>query len=326
MNGLVDCGIYSHGRRIKQVDDLKEVDEALINNDKFVWLRLKDPDEELLTDIQNRFGLHELAIEDAHRAHQRPKFESYGSTYFIVLRTIKADEEQNRLDFGETHFFLGKNFIISIRHRSLVPFDDVRTRCEASPLLLEKGAGFVLYAIMDFIVDQYFPIINVLEEELDKLEHKIFKEKYRRETPAQIYRLKCRIIDIKRSVSPLIDICNKLMRYDSELIDRDIRNYFRDIYDHSIRINEMLESTKEQLSMALEANFSLTAINQNEVSKKFAGWAAIIGVPTMIAGIYGMNFTNMPELQWKYGYPFAIGLIVTACGLLYYFFRRSGWL
>lgn len=325
MSYIVDCAIYAHGRREKEIG-LDEVDEALNSKDKFVWLRLKDPDKAFMKEVQAKFDLHDLAIEDAHRAHQRPKFESYGKTYFVVLRTIKAREGEKNIDFGETHFFVGKNFIITIRHRSPIPFDDVRARCELTPHLLEKGSGFVLYAVVDFIVDQYFPIIDMLEEELEKLENKIFKEKYRKETPAQIYRLKCKIIDIKHAVSPLVDICNKLMRFDAELIDEEIRNYFRDIYDHSVRINEMLDSTKEQLTTALEANFSLTAIHQNEVSKRFAGWAAIIGVPTMIAGIYGMNFANMPELQWKYGYPFALGLIVVSCGLLFYFFRRSRWL
>lgn len=325
MESIVDCGLYARGKRVNTIT-LGEAADVLRSDDKFVWLRLRDPDEALLKEVQHIFGLHELAVEDAHRAHQRPKLESYGDTYFIVLRTVKADEEDHHLSFGETHFFLGKNFVISIRHRSPVPFDDVRTRCEASPQLLSKGSGFVLYAAMDFIVDQYFPIIDLLEEELDKLENRIFKEKYRRDTPAHIYRLKCKIIDIKRGVSPLIDICTKLMRYDAELIDEEVRNYFRDIYDHAVRINEMLDSTKEQLSTALEANFSLTSIYQNEVSKRFAGWAAIIGIPTMVAGIYGMNFEYMPELHWKYGYPFALGFIVVVCGLLFYFFRKSKWL
>ncbi|MDD2797450.1 MAG: magnesium/cobalt transporter CorA [Bacteroidales bacterium] len=325
MESIVDCAVYAKGKRVKELA-LNEVGSVLNSTNKFVWLRLKDPNEKLMTTIQELFGLHELAIEDAHRAHQRPKFESYGDTYYIVLRTIQPNQESQHLNFGETHFFLGKNFIISIRHRSKVTFDDVRMRCEATPHLLEKGSGFVLYAVMDFIVDQYFPIMELLEEDLDKLETRIFKEKYRRDTPARIYRMRGKIIEIKKAISPLIDICNKLMRNDAELIDEEIRNYFRDVYDHAIRMNEMLDSTKEQLSTALEANFSLTSINQNEVSKRFAGWAAIIGVPTMIAGIYGMNFANMPELRWEYGYPMAIGLIVVSCSTLFYFFRKSGWL
>jgi magnesium transporter len=325
MNSIVDCSIYAKGHRVKEIQ-LSEAVEALQSKDKFVWLRLKDPDENLMSEVQKIFGLHELAIEDAHRAHQRPKFEVYDDTYFIVLRTVKSDEESTALSFGETHLFMGKNFVISIRHRSPVTFDDVRKRCEASPLMLEKGAGFVLYAVMDFIVDQYFPVVELLEEELDKLETRIFREKFRRDTPLQIYRLKIKVGNIKRGISPLIDICTKLMRYDAELIDPEVRNYFRDIYDHAVRLDEMLDNTKEQLSSALEANFSLTAINQNEVSKRFAGWAAIIGIPTMIAGIYGMNFSYMPELEWEYGYPAALGLIAVACGTLYYFFRKSGWL
>ena len=179
---------------------------------------------------------------------------------------------------------------------------------------------------MDFIVDQYFPVINALEEELAALEEKIFAETSKRETTQQIYQLKRQLLEVKRSVSPLLDICNRLMRFDLRLIDDETRNYFRDVYDHTVRINEMVDNARELLSTALEANLSLISIAQNDVSKRFAGWAAIIGVPTMIAGIYGMNFDTMPELRWTFGYPIVLALIVGTCGLMFYLFRRSGWL
>lgn len=325
MDGIVNCAVYSDGRRTENIE-LKDISEALAKEDQFVWLGLREPNEDLMSEVQREFSLHELAIEDAHRAHQRPKIESYGDSYFIVLRTIQMNEEEKQMEFGETHFFLGQNFLISIRHGSSLAYTEVRSRCEKTPKLLRKGPGFVLYAVMDYIVDHYFPIIDLLEEELDGLEDKIFKDRFNRETPAHIYRLKCKLNEVKRTILPLIDICNELMRFDSDLLHEDIRPYFRDIYDHTIHINEMVDSAKEQLSTALEANFSMTSIYQNEVSKKFAGWAAIIGVPTMLAGIYGMNFAYMPELQLHYGYPAILILILCLCIGLYYFFKRSDWL
>ncbi|MDP4207458.1 MAG: magnesium/cobalt transporter CorA [Bacteroidota bacterium] len=325
MRGIINCAVYSNGHRTENIE-LKDIGRVLSKEGQFVWVGLYEPDEELMNELRKEFALHELAIEDAHRAHQRPKIEAYNDTYFVVLRTAQMNEEQAEINFGETHFFLGQNFIISIRHSSSLAYADVRTRCESTPKLLSKGPGFVLYAIMDFIVDQYFPIIDRLEQELEELEDKIFKEKFKRETPAHIYRLKCKLNEVHRAVLPLIDICNQLMRFDSELIHEDIRPYFRDIYDHTIRINEMANNDKEQLTSALEANFSMTSIYQNEVSKKIAGWAAIIGVPTMLAGIYGMNFENMPELHWHYGYPIVLLLIVFLCSILYWLFKRSDWL
>lgn len=326
MDNVVNCAVYAHGQRVENLK-LEDISRALAKEDQFVWLGLRDPDEVLMKIIQEEFNLHELAIEDAHRAHQRPKIESYGDILFIVLRAITIDEKSNQLEIGETHFFLGKNFLVSIRHRSSLTFTDVRSRCETTPLLLQKGPGFVLYALMDFIVDQYFPVIDYLSEELNKLEDQIFIEKLNTNATESIYRLKSKLIDIKRISFPLIDICNKLMRFDADaLIHEEIKLYFRDIYDHAIRINEMIDSTKEQLTSALEANLALTSIYQNEISKRFAGWAAIIGIPTMIAGIYGMNFEYMPELHWHYGYPAILFFIIGLCLVLFWIFRKSKWL
>jgi magnesium transporter len=275
--------------------------------------------------VQDEFDLHDLAIEDAHSAHQRPKIEVYGDSIFVVLRTAQMNADRH-IDFGETHFFVGVNFIVSIRHGSSVTYTEVRKRCESMPELLGKGQGFVLYAVMDFIVDRYFPVVHELEMELQKLEDKIFKEKPSRDTTEQIFQLKRELLVVKRAVSPLIDICNRLMRFDIKCISKDTQPYFQDIYDHAIRINEMVDNTRELLNTALEANFSLISISQNDTSKKFAGWAAIIAVPTMVAGFYGMNFKFMPELNWYYGYYAVIILTILACSLLYYFFKRSGWL
>jgi magnesium transporter len=325
MSAVINCAAYSNGRRVANVE-IDEIGQVLKQPERFVWIGLYEPGEELLMQIQCEFGLHPLAIEDAHSAHQRPKFETYGDSLFIVLRTAQMNYKLRRVDFGETHFFLGANFIISVRHGSSRPYTEVRARCENTPYLLRKGPGFALYALMDSIVDQYYPVIDALEQELEALEEKIFDEKPSRETTAQIYQLKRELLEVKRAVSPLIDICNRLIRFDLELIPEDTRPYFRDVYDHAIRLNEMVDNARELLSGALEANFSLISISQNEVSKKFAGWAAIIGVPTMIAGIYGMNFKFMPELDWPYSYPVVLSLTFGSCALLYFLFKRSGWI
>ncbi len=325
MEGIVNCVAYSEGRRAANIE-ISKISETLRHNDRFVWVGLHEPDEELLKQVQEEFGLHDLAIEDAHNAHQRPKLEVYGDTIFIVLRTAQMNYKNHHTDFGETHFFLGQNFIVNIRHGSSISYRDVRMRCESTPELLSKGPAFALYAVMDSIVDQYFPVIETLEQELVEVEEEIFGKKPTRGTTQKIYELKREVLEVKRVITPLIDICNRLMRFDIKLIPDDTRPYFRDVYDHALRINEMLDNTRDLVTAALEANFSLTSISQSEVSKKFAGWAAIIGVPTMIAGIYGMNFEAMPELHWTYAYPIVLTVTFSICIVLYYFFKRSGWL
>jgi len=324
MEGIVNCVAYRKGHRIGNIA-INKISDTLQQYDHFVWVGLHEPDEEVLKQIQIEFNLHDLAIEDAHNAHQRPKLESYGDTVFIVLRTAQMNKERHT-DFGETHFFVGANFIINVRHGSSISYKEVRSRCEDTPDLLSKGPAFALYAVMDSIVDQYFPVIEVLEQELIQVEEEIFGDKPTRNTTQRIYMLKRELLEVKRAITPLIDICNRLMRFDIKLVPDDTRPYFRDVYDHAMRINEMLDNTHDLVKAALEANFSLTSISQSEISKKFAGWAAIIGVPTMIAGIYGMNFEDMPELHWVYAYPVVITVTVCLCIILYIVFKRSGWL
>jgi magnesium transporter len=325
MSGVVTCAAYAGGRRVADVE-IKDISEVLKQRDRFVWIGLHEPDEDLLRQVQQEFGLHDLAIEDAHNAHQRPKLERYGDSLFVVLRTAQMNREQGRIEFGETHLFVGANHVVSIRHGPSLSYADVRARCETTPQLLSKGPGFVLHAIMDFIVDRYFPIVDALEEALDRLEDEIFGERFSRETTARIYHLKRDLLDVKRAVSPLVDMCNRLMRFDLEIIPDDTRPYFRDVYDHVIRINEMVDALRELLTTALEANLSLISVAQNDAMKRLAGWAAIFAVPTMIAGIYGMNFKFMPELDWPLGYPLIWALMLAGCGFLYYRFKRSGWL
>jgi magnesium transporter len=324
MNEVVNCAAYSEGRRVANVE-LDVVHEVLKETDQFVWIGLQEPTEDVLNRVQEEFGLHELAVEDARNAHQRPKVELYGDSVFVVLRTVQMSKDHH-VEFGETHFFVGENFIVTIRHGSSVSYASVRSRCESTPQLLSKGQGFVLYAVMDFIVDQYFPVVHQMEQDLQVVEDKVFKEKPSRTTTEHIYQLKRELLEVKRIISPLVDICNRLMRFEIKCISEETRPYFRDVYDHAIRINEVVDNTRELLNTALEANFSLISISQNDVSKKFAAWAAILAVPTMVAGFYGMNFKFMPELQWHYGYPFIVFFTISACILIFYFFRRSGWL
>ncbi|MEO7292650.1 MAG: magnesium/cobalt transporter CorA [Ginsengibacter sp.] len=324
MKEIINCAAYSQGRRIGDVE-LNDVHEMLKSDNQFVWIGLHEPTEEVLSKVQTEFGLHDLAVEDAHNAHQHPKVELYGDSVFVVLRTAHINREHHT-EFGETHFFVGPNFIVTVRHGSGVSYADVRTRCESTPNLLSSGQGFALYSVMDFIVDQYFPVVHQLELDLQAIEDKIFKEKPSRETTEQIYELKRELLEVKRAVSPLVDICNRLMRFDIKCISEETRPYFRDVYDHVVRINDMVENTRELLNTAMEANFSLISISQNDVSKKFAGWAAIIAVPTMVAGFYGMNFKFMPEAEWEYGFYTVILFTIASCIILYFLFKRSGWL
>jgi len=325
MKGVVASVAYANGRRLGEVA-IPDVSEVLEQPGRFVWIGLHDPDDEVLKEVQQEFSLHDLAIEDAARAHQRPKLERYGDSLFVVMRTAHLDRPTGAIEFGETHLFVGANYVVSIRHGASLPYVEVRTRCEASPDLLAKGPVFVLYALMDFIVDQYFPLVDSFEDRLEELEDDIFQQTLTRQTTERIYQLKRNLLEVKRAVAPLVDMCNRLVRTDSALIPEDARVYFRDVYDHTIRINEMIDTLRELLTTALEANLSLISVSQNEAMKRLAGWAAIIAVPTMIAGIYGMNFKFMPELDWVLGYPVAMGAMLAACGFLYYRFKRSGWL
>jgi magnesium transporter len=325
MSAVVACAAYAGGRRVADVS-LDDISEVLKQDDeRFIWIGLHGPDEPLLRKVQAEFGLHDLAVEDALRAHQRPKLELYDGSLFMVLHTVRK-EPGRRLETGETHIFMGPRYVISVRHGSSLSYSAVRARCEANPGLLALGPGFVLYALMDFIVDQYFPVVEALEDQLERLEQEIFQERFDRTTTTRIYRLKRELLQLKRAASPLVDIGNRLMRFDLALIPETTRPYFRDVYDHVVRINEMLDTLRELLTTALEANLSLISVSQADVVKRLTSWGAIVAVPTLIASIYGMNFRFMPEVNWWFGYPFALGLMLGACGLLYYRFKRAGWL
>ena len=320
---VVNCAAYTEGQKIADVA-LDDISEVLKLPGQFVWIGLHEPDDATLAKIQEEFGLHELAVEDARNAHQRPKLEEYGDSLFIVLRT--AQVKDGKIEFGETHIFVGRCYVVTVRHGASLSYAEVRQRCERTPQLLTKGPAFVLYALMDFVVDHYFPIVDSLEEELEVLEEDIFGDGVTRDTTERIYELKRELVRLKRAVWPLVDVCNRLVRFDTALVPEDVRPYFRDVYDHVLRINETTDNLRELLTTALEANLALVAVRQNEVMKRLAAWAAILAVPTAIAGVYGMNFQFMPELHWRYGYAVVMGVIVGTCGFLYWRFRKASWL
>ncbi len=321
---LVNCAFYADGRRVTDLP-VEQISEYLQREDGFVWVGLHEPDPALLRQIQQEFGLHDLAVEDAERAHQRPKLEEYGQCLFVVLRTVQPDGKGG-IAFGETHIFVGPRFLVSVRHGASLPYKDVRARCEAAPHLLKKGPGFALYAIMDFVVDQYFPIIDALEDDLESIEESIFERGMGRDVSERLYKLKRALLGLKRAIAPLMEVTNRLVRFDVGFIADDARVYFRDVYDHVIRINESVDTLRELLTSALEANLSIISISQNEVMKQLGSWAAILAVPTLIAGIYGMNFKWIPEFDLDYGYPVALVVMVASSGFLYWRFKRSSWL
>ena len=323
---VINSAAYHNGVRVANVP-IPDLGDAWRYSDRFLWVGLFEPDEKLLAHIQEAFGLHDLAIEDAHNAHQRPKLEIYDDSMFVVLRTARlCDEGEHRIEFGETHVFLGPRYVITVRHGSLQSHVGLRARCEAVPQMLAKGEGFVLHTLMDFIVDQYFPVTDALEEELDELEDEIFSGKFVRSVTARIYHLRRDLLSLKQAVTPLIEVSSRLSRSTSDLIPPDTRPYFQDVHDHVVRIADLIESLQQLSHIALEANLALISVSQNDDTKRLAAWAAILAVPTLIAGLYGMNFKFMPETEWAYGYPMAVLTMFIACGLLYRWFRKVGWL
>ena len=325
VHGIINSVAYKDGQRLATLG-IEEIPKALEDPGVFVWLGLYEPDEALLERVQEAFGLHDLAVEDAHRAHQRPKLERYGDSFFMVLRTAQFVGGSERLEFGETHVFVGRRYVVTVRHGSRKAHVGVRDRCEAEPESLTLGTGYVLYKLLDFVVDQYFPIVEELETQYDRIETDIFDGRSERETTKRIYDLRSDLVYLKRAVHPLIEICQRIEKLEGSFVPEEIRVYVRDVHDHVLRIHEMLDDLREMSASALEAHLSLLSIAQSDETKRLAAWAAIIAVPTMVAGIYGMNFEDMPELHWVWGYPVVLSGMAIACLMLYRAFKKSGWL
>lgn len=321
---IVNCTAYADGCKLPNIG-LEDIPAIRERAEAFVWLGLLEPDEELMTRVKELFGLHELAAEDAHHAHQRPKVELYGDCLFVVLRTAQASD--GKVNFGETHLFVGPRYLVSVRHGASLPYASVRDRCESNERLLSKGPGFVLYAILDFVVDNYFPILNTVEDAVEELEERFFKGDFDQSDIGHLYELKRALVELRRAAAPLVEVCNYLLTdvFNSHISD-DIRPYFRDVHDHALRINETVDTIRETLALALQISLSLGAARQNEATKRLAGWGALLATPTMVFSIYGMNFARMPELQWPYGYPVLMGAVLAICLLLYRYLKKSGWL
>lgn len=323
MKTVVNCVAYRHGQRVGEVP-LDDISEVIKQADTFVWLGLHEPEVPVLRKIQEEFDLHELAVEDALSAHQRPKVEEYGDSLFIVLHT--AQWSNRELQLGETHIFVGHNYVVTIRQGASHSYTQVRTRVETMPQRLAGGPGFVLYAVTDFVVDQYRPIVDAFEQRFTQLEADIFKDRSNRHTIAQLYELKRDLMDLRNAAEPVIDICNQLVRLHHEFVSKELREYFRDVVDHATRVAKATDNLREMVSDALQVNLALMSLRQNEVVKALASWGAILALPTMVFSMYGMNFQFMPELHSAVGYPAALLATFAGCVVLYRRFRRLGWL
>jgi magnesium transporter len=319
------CTLYDDGRRQRDLA-IGEISSVSARDGQFAWISVPHPKPETLRALQEAFGLHDLAVEDALRAHQRPKAEEYGDSLFVVVRTVRWDEEKKCVAFGETHLFVADHYLVAVRHGASTPHTEVRERCEATPHLLRKGPAYALYAVLDFVIDSYFPVLDELEAEVEDLEDDLFSSRPGSQLTQRAYRLRRELGRFKRVVTPLLEVLHRLMRVDLRLVPEDIRVYFRDVYDHVMRINESLEQLRETAHSAIEANLALVSVRQNETMQMLAAYAAILAIPTLAAGIFGMNFDPMPGLHADKGFLVALGGMGVACTLLFWRFRRIGWL
>jgi magnesium transporter len=320
---LVNCVAYTEGRKLADIAK-EDISEYLKRPNCFVWVGLKDPEPSELEEMQQEFELHELAVEDARHGHQRPKIEEYGDSLFAVVQTIelKADD----LSVGEVAIFVGPNYILSIRRHTEKGFQEVRARCEREPQLLKNGSGYVLYALMDAVVDRYFPVLDELESALERIEEQILVKNAARSNIEGLYALKQKLMMLKHAVDPLMEAVGNLYGGRVPQVCAGMREYFRDVFDHLQRLHASIEGIRDMQTTAIQVNLGMINLNETEVTKKLAGWAAIIAVPTLIAGIYGMNFKFVPEYDWQLGYPGAIALMVGVDFLLYLWFRKIRWL
>jgi magnesium transporter len=322
---IVDCAIYEDGRRRDGSVDLHDAYGACRRDGKFAWIGLYEPTEEEFDSLRREFDLHPLAVEDAIHAHQRPKLEVFEDTVFIVLKTARYVDSEEVVQFGEILIFLGKDYILTVRHGEASALKQVRESLESDPELLKHGPGAVLHAIVDRVVDDYAPALEGLGVDIDEVENEVFSPG--RSNPAQrIYRLKREVLEFNRAAAPLVEPIDRLAKGHYEVVHHEVRAYFRDVNDHLIRVHEQLESHRDLLTSILHANLAQITVRQNDDVRRISAIVAIVAVPTLIAGIYGMNFEHMPELGWTFGYPLVLAVMLTLCTLLYRFFRRAGWL
>ena len=319
---IVDCAVYREGRRAQGEIPLEQTFEESRSDGAFAWIGLHEPTPEEFDAVSREFALHELAVEDAINAHQRPKLEVYGDSIFVVLKTVRYTEDT--IEFGEILVFIGEGFIITVRHGD-APLGEVRERMEQRPDLLAYGPAAALYGIVDRVVDDYLPVIEELDADITEVEGQVFDPGP--ENPAaRIYRLSRAVLQLHEAVVPLELPVDDLARGVHSDVPEAIRPYFRDVHDHLLREMGRIHEFRELLTNVLSANVTQASYRQNEDVRKISAWAAIIAVPTLISGVYGMNFDHMPELGWRVGYPMALTLMAGICIALYWQFRRSGWL
>jgi magnesium transporter len=323
---IVDCAVYQDGKRRGGDLALEQAYEhCAADNSSWVWIGLHQPTEEEFDAVKDEFDLHPLAVEDAIKAHQRPKLEEYGDSLFFVFKPARYHDDVEEVEFGEILVFMGQGFLITVRHGQTTELAGVRKQIESDPEVLHRGPAGVLHAIVDRIVDDYDPVLRGVEDDIEEVEETVFSAD--RTNPAQrIYHLKQEVLDLHRATAPLIGPLEQLSRDKHEFIPEEMHSYFRDVYDHAVRANEQVENHREMLNSVLGANLTQVTVRQNDDVRKISAWVAILAVPTMIAGIYGMNFEHMPELKSTLGYPIVLAVMLTACSGLYVYFKRAGWL
>jgi magnesium transporter len=320
---LINCVAYQEGKKLCDIP-VENISDYLDRPGCFVWVALRDATDAEMAQMKEEFNLHELAVEDAARGHQRPKVEEYGNCLFTVVHTV--DLEGDRLINGELAIFAGPNYVLSVRRDALKGFLGVRARAEREPHLLSMGSSFVMYALMDAVVDRYFPVVDMLESDLETIEERIFMDGAQRENVERLYQLKRKGLVLRHAVVPLLEALGRLQGGRVPALVSGTQDYFRDVHDHLIRIAGRLDTIRDTISTAIQVNLSMVSIDESEVNKKLAAWAAIFAVFTAFAGIWGMNFKFMPELDWKWGYPMAVAAMIGVALYMYKRFRKTGWL
>jgi magnesium transporter len=321
---LVSCAAYQNGKKIADIGE-HEIHDYVSRPDTFVWVALREPDREKLDEMQRAFGLHPLAVEDARHGHQRPKIEEYGDSLFVVLQIIEFDAT-GRLKVGELDIFVGPNYVLSVRTGAEKGFQDVRARSEREPALLSNGASFVLYTLMDAAVDRYFPILHTFEIELEDIEERIFSGGSPRRNLKALYALKQKLVMMKNAVAPLLEDTDKLHGGRVPQLCAGLQDYFRDITDHLQRLSTNIDGIRDMVITAIQVNLAMIQLEESKTMKTLAAYAALIAVPTLIAGIYGMNFQHMPELGWLFGYPAVLALMAGVDAYIYYKLKKAKWL
>jgi len=320
---LINCVAYQDGRKLGDIA-ATEIRAYVSRPDCFVWVAIKDPDGAELEAMQQEFGLHELAVEDARHGHQRPKIEEYAHSLFVVLHMLEIAGDDLRA--GEMAIFVGSNYVLSVRRGVEKGFSDVRARCEREPELLRHGSAYVLYALMDAVVDRYFPVVESLETELERIEERIFSNQTTRGNIEDLYGLKQKLMVLKHAATPLLEATGKLYGGRVPQLCVSLQDYFRDVGDHLVRVNQSIEGLRDMVTTAISVNLALVSMQENENTKRLAAYAALVAVPTLIAGIYGMNFDRMPGLNSIFGLPIVLAVMTLLDVYLFRRFRRAKWL